>query len=149
MPFPPVPKERGSIYRRVESAAELTRALETTAEDVHSLYVYLDRLRNSSEDTVAETVVGNPSFIGPPGPAGAAGPQGIPGPGSGITSIKKTADQVVSALSPISEIVFNVQAGHYYAIRFLIVGHTDTLPTDLAFSVTTPAYTSFAVQETS
>lgn len=92
---------------------------------------------------------GPPGSDGAPGAAGSQGPQGVQGPTgppgpSSITSVRTTANQVVSTVSDITNMQFNVIAGHYYHIRFTIIAHSDASLNDIAFSITTPTTTAYA-----
>jgi len=79
MPLPPIPKELSNQYKHINSPVELEELARLLKLDIHSIFLYLERSRNSGEDTVSSIVVNNPALQGPPGPPGATGPSGPSG----------------------------------------------------------------------
>jgi len=89
MPLPPLPKELSNQYKQINSTAELEELARLLKLDIHSIFIYLDRVRSSSEDNVSSIVINNPALQGPIGPPGATGPIGPQGPSGSSSDFDK------------------------------------------------------------
>lgn len=89
----------------------------------------------------ADGATGATGATGPPGPQGAAG-------SSNITSIKKTSDQVMAVSTDITQLSFNVIAGHTYHIKYAIIAHSNSGLLDVGFTLTYPSATVIASKGT-
>lgn len=67
MSYPPIPREESSYTP------------EAIVRNVHSLFLYLERLRASAFDEVSTAVNSDPTLAGPTGATGPIGPQGPQG----------------------------------------------------------------------
>ncbi len=112
----------------------MTGDLET---DIDLITKYLYTL-STLEGGGAQGLQGVPGADGAQGPQGIQGVQGPPGV-PGVNSIKKTSDQSMSVSTDITQLSFNVTAGHTYHIKFAVIGHGNVASGDVGFGLTYPA----------
>lgn len=61
-----------------------------------------------------------------------------------LTGVRVENDQDIAVLTNVTDMSFPVVAGRYYNIRFAIIAHSNTVPGDVAFRVTTPPTHAYA-----